>query len=121
MLFSIFNRRLHRVNDYAPYLRGFILGFLSATALARLVLWPYVRKITADEIAGRINDARYRLYWNGDINRGESNAIVAIQGSIWRHDDDSEMEQRIKGNVSYLNARERAKFAGPIGLAKESQ
>lgn len=94
-----------------PYLIGAAVGFLVTTALSRLLLWPYVRSLTATELADRINDARYRLYWAGRITRGESNALVAVQGSLWRFDDSDAMEERIRGNLSYLNARERFKFA----------
>jgi len=105
--------------SYEPYLVGIAIGCLSTTAMARLLMWPYVRSLTATELADRVNDARYRLYWAGRITRGESNALVAVQQSLWRYDGDKALEDRIQANTAYLGNRERFSYADERMVAEE--
>lgn len=106
--------------NYEPYLVGIAIGCLSTTALARLLMWPWVRSLTATEMADRVNDARYRLYWSGRITRGESNALVAVQQSLWRCDGEKVMEDRIQANTAYLASRERFSYADERMVAEEN-
>lgn len=99
------------MNHYVSCLAGIFIGFGIAAVFGRLVLWPYVRKLAADDIADRINSARYKLWRDGELTRGESNAIIAVQGSIWRRENAVGLGERIRAGVSCLGHASRIEFA----------